>query len=126
MSRMSLYDFRDLDLLLRLAEDGGMTSKQIGETFGAEPRTAGSRFAWMRRYGMVDLDEETGAWSVSAAGRRVIQSKLKASTLTVVEKLPDEALVETMAQITSRYIRGEPMLAHMMRREFMYGTRRRG
>jgi hypothetical protein len=123
---LSLYDFRALDLLLRLSEDGGMSSLQIGEAFGADARAAGSRFAWMRRYGMVDLDAETGSWSVSAAGRRVIQSKLRASQIAVVEKLPDESLVETMAQITSRYIRGEPMLAHMMRREFMYGTRRRG
>jgi hypothetical protein len=123
---LSLYDFRDLDLLLRLSEDGGMSSVQVGETFSADARAAGSRLAWMRRYGMVDLDSEAGFWTISAAGKRVVQSKLRAAQIAVVDKLPDEALVETMAQITSRYIRGEPMLAHMMRREFMYGTRRRG
>ena len=122
----SLYEFRDLDLLLRLTENGGMTSGQMAEAFGiGDNRAAGMRLAWMRRYGMVDLDEANGAWSVSAAGKRVIEAKLKAREIAVFDKLPDEAMVEAMAQVTSRYIAGQPMLAHMMRREFLYGTGRR-
>jgi hypothetical protein len=62
---------------------------------------------------------------VSPAGKRVISAKLKARDLAVVEKLPDEAMVEVMAQVTSRYHRGEAMLAHLLRREFLYGTKKR-
>lgn len=122
----TLYDFRDLDLLLRLNEDGGMTTKGMSEALGVDTAGAvGSRLAWMKRYGMVDLDSEAGFWNVSPAGRRVVQAKLKARDLAVVEKLPDEAMVEVMAQVTSRYQRGEATLAHLLRREFMYGTGRR-
>jgi hypothetical protein len=123
---VTLYDFRDLDLLLRLSENGGASTKQMAEALGIDDaRAVGSRFAWMRRYGMVDLDEKHSSWSVSAAGKRVISAKLKAGDLAVFKKLPDEAMVEAMAQVTSRYVAGQPMLAHMMRREFMYGTKRR-
>jgi len=123
---VTLYDFRDLDLLLRLFDDGGMTSTQMAESLGVKDnRAAGMRLAWMRRFGMVDLDEASGAWSVSPGGKRVIQSKLRANQIAVIEKFPDEAMVEAMAQVTSRYHRGEPMLAHMLRREFLYGTKRR-
>jgi hypothetical protein len=122
----TLYDFRDLDLLLRLAQDGGMSTKQMTEALGIdEPRAVANRFAWMRRYGMVDLDEQHSSWSVSRAGKRVIQAKLKANEIAVVEKLPDETMVEVMAQVTSRYHRGEAMIAHMLRREFLYGTQKR-
>jgi len=34
-------------------------------------------------------------------------------------------MIEVMALVTSRYQRGEAMLGHMLRREFLYGTKKR-
>ena len=127
----SLYDFRDRDILFRLDEattNGGVPSSEIADLLGFEEgkiQPVGMRLAWMRRYGMVLFDEESRLWSLSPGGQRVVRAHLRAPELRVVEKLPDESMVEVMAQITSRYQRGEPMLAHMLRREFLYGTKRR-
>jgi hypothetical protein len=116
----SLYDFRDLDIMLHLAENqnGGIPTPELAEALGfqeGDNRPAAIRLAWMRRYGMVAFDSKERSWSLT----------LKAPTLKLVEAMPDEAAVELMAHVTSRYQRGEPMLAAMLRREFLFGTQRR-
>jgi hypothetical protein len=128
----TLYDFRDLDIMYKLAENTngrGVTSHDVAELLGFDAedgaRPVGIRLGWMRRYGMVAFDESERLWKLSRSGDRVAAAHLRAPSLKVVEALPDETMVEVMAQITSRFQRGETMLAHMMRREFMYGTHKR-
>lgn len=126
----NLYEFRDLDIMFRLAEasNGGIPAAELSEMLGFEEgdnRPVGIRLAWMRRYGMVAFDENHRTWSLSSGGRRVTGAHLRAPALRMVESMPDEAAIELMAHITSRYQRGEPMLAHMLRREFLFGTKQR-
>lgn len=126
----SLYDFRDLDIMLHLAENqnGGVPSSELAEMLGFEEgdnRPIAIRLAWMRRYGMVAFDDQHRSWSLTSGGDRVTKAHIRAPALKVVEAMPDEASVELMAHITSRYQRGEPMLAQMLRREFLYGTKKR-
>ena len=51
----SLYDFRDLDLMLQLQQigdnDGWASTKELGEALGAgdDVRGVGSRASWMKR-----------------------------------------------------------------------------
>ena len=126
----SLYDFRDRDIMFRLDEatmNGGVPSTELADLLGFEEgdtRPVSIRLAWMRRYGMVVFDEQQRLWSLSPGGQRVVAAHLRAPQLRVVEKMPDESMVEIMALVTSRYQRGEAMLAHMLRREFLYGTKR--
>jgi hypothetical protein len=128
----SLYDFRDLDIMYRLAEDqnGGVDTYDLANMLGfdveeAGTRHVGTRMAWMRRYGMVAFNDNTRHWSLSRSGRRVVEANLRAPSLKAVEKMPDELMVEAMAHVTSRFQRGDTMLGHMLRREFAYGTKRR-
>lgn len=127
----NLYAFRDVDIMHRLAESNGegIRSQELAEALGfpAEEgaRPVGVRLAWMRRYGMVVYDDEQRSWGLSSSGQRVVQARLLAPELRAVEKMPDEKMVEVMALVTSRFQRGEPMVAHLLRREFAYGTRRR-
>lgn len=132
MPKVSLYDFRDADIMHRLAEStngAGVTSQEVAELLGFEPESGGRvvsvRLAWMRRYGMIAFNQEERLWSLSPSGERVIAAQLKAPELRVVEKMPDEKMIEVMALVTSRYQRGEAMLGHMLRREFLYGTKKR-
>jgi hypothetical protein len=122
----TLYDFRDSDIMFRLAESEQVDSYDLAEALGFEAedgaRPVGIRLAWMRRYGMVVFDENARTWSLSRSGQRVVEAKLRAPTLAVVDRMPDEAMVEVMAHVTSRFQRGESMLGHMLRREFLYGT----
>jgi len=127
----TLYDFRDIDIMYRLAEEstnGGVGAREFAELLGfdeGDTRSITIRLAWMKRYGMVAFDDKERLWTLSESGRKVTAAHLRAPALRTVEQIPDEAMIEVMAQVTSRYQRGEPMLAHMLRREFMYGTKRR-
>lgn len=127
----TLYDFRDLDLMFHLAaaDNGGINSTELAETLGFDAeegaRPVGIRLAWMRRYGMVAFDDAHRSWSLSKSGARVVQAHELAPSLRVVEKMPDEQMVEVMGHVVSRFQRGESMLGHMLRREFLYGTKRR-
>lgn len=127
----SLYDFRDLDLMLTLEdradEDGWTPTAELASSlgFGDELRAIGIRLGWMRRYGMVEhKDKPDSIWRLTDGGLRVIDARLRAAQTKSIEKLPDEAMVEVMANVTSRFHHGSPMLAHLLRREFMFGTQR--
>jgi hypothetical protein len=62
---------------------------------------------------------------LTKGGRRVTEAQILAPELKVVEKMPDEKMIEVMALVTSRFQRGETMLGHMLRREFAFGTQKR-
>ena len=128
----TLYDFRDLDIMYKIEEaanGAGVDSRELAELLGFDAdeggRNIGIRLAWMRKYGMVAFDDKTRHWALSRSGSRVVHSQLRAPELRVVKEMPDEKMVEVMALVTSRYQRGETMIGNMLRREFLYGTKRR-
>jgi hypothetical protein len=124
----TLFDFRDFDLMLKLEDEGDaegwIDTEHIARALGFDDdkRPIAQRFAWMRRYGMLERDEEKRMWRLSDAGRRVVTAKLRAATSREIEALEDEAFVDVMAKVGQRYRHGSPMIAHMLRREFLYGT----
>lgn len=128
---VSVYDFKDTDLMAHLAATSalGMTAVEVSEAMGFDPedgtRAIGMRFAWMKKYGMLNYDEKTHIWSLTNGAERVMSAQKTAAMTAVVEKFPDESMVEVMANITSRYRLGDPMTAALLRREFVYGTSRR-
>jgi hypothetical protein len=128
----TLYDFRDLDIMFKIADNTngkGVTSQDVAEMLGFDAedgaRPVGIRLAWMRRYGMVAFDDTNRLWKLSRGGERVAEAQLRAPELRIVDAMPEEKMVEVMAHITSRFQRGETMLGHMLRREFMFGTKKR-
>jgi hypothetical protein len=127
---LTLYDFRDIDLMLKLedaAGEDGASSNDLASALGMEDdvRNVAIRCAWMRRYGIFDFDGEKRLWRLSESGRRVAEAKLRAAAATQIERVPDEAMVDVMAHVTTRYRLGDPVLATMLRREFLFGTSRR-
>jgi len=124
----SLYEFRDLDLLFRLAEAGGeegwAETEALAELIGLDDnRPVGTRLAWMRRYGMTERSRD-GLWRPTAAAERVRQARIRAAAQRTLEALPEESMIETMAAVTARYRLADPMIAAMLRREFLFGTKR--
>jgi len=128
-----MYDFRDLDLMLTIAErgddEGWVTNDDLASSFGFGDslRPLGIRLAWRRRYGMVEhkTHNRDSLWRLSPGGWRVVEAKLKAAQARTLGTIPDEAMVDVMADITARFQRGDSMLAVMLRREFAFGTQRR-
>jgi hypothetical protein len=128
-SSLTLYDFRDIDLLMKLAHEGasGATASEMSEALGFNStgaQSVGVRFAWMRKFGMLSFDPEKHIWSVSAGAERVIAAHEKAAGIKKVESIPDEQLVDVMSHVTSRWRLGDPMIADMLRREFLFGTKK--
>ena len=129
-SELSLYDFRDLDLLLKLAaeadNDGGITTAQMADALNTKSmHNVASRFAWMKRYGMLERDEKTMAWYMTDGAKRVVMARMRAAQSKQLESMPDESMISVMSHVAQRYRFGDPMIAQMLRREFLFGTQRR-
>jgi len=127
----TLYDFRDLDLMLRIEDEanagGWVETSDLAEAlgFGDDLLPVSQRLSWMRRFGMLEFDRERRLWRLTDGGQRVTRAKLAAAQSRSIEALDDELFVEVMAKVGQRYVHGSPMLATMLRREFLYGTRPR-
>jgi hypothetical protein len=128
----TLYDFRDLDLMAKLRAEanghgGWVETAAMAEALGFEEDLLpiAQRLSWMKRYGMVEFDQERRMWRLSDGGERVTEARLRAAASTTIEHLPDEVMVEVMAKVTQRYLHGSAMLASMLRREFLFGTKPR-
>lgn len=128
----TLYDFRDLDLMMRIADDAErrLSSKDLAENLGLEAEGGGTqsvaiRLAWMKRYGFVEFDDKRRDWTLSTAGRRITESRVRAASIKAIEAVPDESMVEVMSHVTARYRLGDPVIANLLRREFMFGTQKK-
>ena len=127
-SRLSMYDVRDLDLMTKIqaeADDRGeISATELAEALGLDDDTKalGIRLAWMRRYGMTDYDEGRKMWRLAPGGHRVIKAKRQSAMTSRIDAVPEEQLVDVMAHVTTRYRYGDPVIATLLRREFVYGT----
>lgn len=128
MGSLTMYDVRDLDLMLRMRDEandkGEISAQELADALGIpdDVRNVAIRLAWMRRYGMLTHNAERNGWSLAAGGERVIKAKTRAAVADRIDKVPDEQLVDVMAHVTTRYRYGDPVIATMLRREFAYGT----
>ena len=121
----SVREFRDFDLMLKLLDTGPVISKELAGTMGLDEfgSVIGRRLGWMRHYGMLDRDDK-GLWSLTDGGKRVINARKRARLMEELESLPSEELIEVMAAVTARWRHSDPMIAVMLRREFIFGTSR--
>jgi len=126
--RLRLQDFRDLDLMLTVADQfdqaGPLSTADLAGALGMEEdiRSVAVRMAWMRRFGVFDQDAKTRLWKLSSGGARVVEARKIAAAASTLDEIPDAALVEVMANVTARYRLGDPMTAVLLRREFQFGT----
>ena len=120
-----MREFRDLDLMAKLRDEGPSLSKDLAAAFGQDEYGSiiGRRLGWMRHYGMLDRTDK-GLWMLTDGGERVL--KANANSLgTAIDRVPEEELVGVMADVMARYRQGDALIATMLRREFAYGTARR-
>lgn len=130
-SHATLYDFRDIDLMMKIADEAEarITSAELADAVGlgenGGTRAIGIRLAWMKRYGFVQYDEKEHDWTLSRSGERITEAHLRAAQIRALEQVPDEAMVEVMSHVTSRYRHSDPVTAQLLRREFLFGTQKR-
>ena len=125
---MRVTEVRDLDLMMKLRGLGAITSKELAQEMGLSDdhgaQHVGVRLGWMRRYGMVEFGKDR-KWELSRGGGRVVESRVKAAMQRDLLEVPDEQMIEVMSHVTTRWRLGDPMIANMLRREFVFGTQRR-
>lgn len=126
---LTLYDFRDLDLMQAFAraanEQGELETAELADELGMadDIRAVAQRLAWMRKYGVFARNEQTGIWTLTRGGERVIEANQQAAASDAIGDVPDEQLVDVMAHVTSRYRHGDQLTATLLRREFLFGTK---
>src|SRR5262245_22333661 len=122
----SVKEFRDFDLMLKLLDTGPVISKELAHELGQDEFGShlGRRLGWMRHYGMLDRSPK-GLWMLTDGGKRVINARKRARLMEELSALPAEELIDVMAAVTARWRTGDPMIATMLRREFIFGTARR-
>src|SRR5262249_53617410 len=96
----TLYDFRDIDIMLKIdevANGSGIDVNELAELMGFDAeeggRPMGGRMRWMRQYGMVVYDDKSKHWALSRSGKRIVGAKLRAPELKIVKEMPDEKMI---------------------------------
>jgi hypothetical protein len=123
---LRVIDYRDTDLLRKLVDEGGhATTIELAEALAMDDldghRSVGIRFSWMQRFGMVKLDEKTRVWMITDAAERILEAQSRAAVQRTIKAIPEEAIVEVVADAMTRRRLGDPVLADMLRREAQFG-----
>jgi hypothetical protein len=130
MASLRLLDFRDADLMAKLAREGGadgLTSREFALALGMKEDDAQSvavRASWMRHFGAFEFDGERKLWRLTEAGDEIVEANQRSRSIAPVDDAPKEKLIDVMAHLTARMRAEDELTSHLLRREFVYGTTR--
>ena len=127
---LTLYEYSDRELLhLMLDEsdgDGWISSRDLAKVVGINAKHpaqhVGTRLGWMRKYGAVERQAANPLWRPTAMGRALALGELKPRERDMIEGLDPDQLLTLTNTLTKRYSRVGDTAAHLMRREWLYGT----
>lgn len=136
---LRLIDYSDRELLhlVRDHEDdeGYADTLQIAQTIWPKyadenPTHAVSsvamRFAWMKRWGVMERHGKLARkWRLSDAGRGIVEGKLSAAQEKSVIGLADEKLMSLGYALSERYQQADDIPATLLRRAIQFGELRR-
>lgn len=136
---VQIRDFSDRELLGVISDLGAatVTARDIAlRIFGLkeleenEPeirrvaRCVTSRFVWMRRFGLLERNEE-GEWLISPAGEALRRGKLSAAVNNGIEKAKDEHALVLAHVVGERLHRSGQVAGQAMQRELQFQILRR-
>ena len=126
---LTLLDYSDRELLNLMLDEGDaqgwVESPELARVLGMAKDHAGSvgqRLGWMRRYGATERKEGTREWRPTPMGRALALGDLTPEQQEMFEHLDPEQLLMLTRQLTRRYSRVGDTAAHLIRREWRYGT----
>lgn len=136
LSSLTLYDFSDRDLLYALEEcgdnEGYATAEEVARKIGiraSKPnQSVGSRFAWLRRFGIMDFKpggkDGKGLWRLNETGESLLHPKDMSVTLNkLLDKMTPGQRVKVMEIVsreTAKEGRTNRQAAHLTRRAFRH------
>jgi hypothetical protein len=127
---LRLFDYSDRELLLMMLDEGDdfgwVGVHDLAEALVIDHKhpgqCVGQRLSWMKRYGAVERKDGVSDWRPTAMGRALARGDLEAEQLEAVESLTSEQMLTLTRLLTNRYRRVGDTAAHLMRREWQYGT----
>lgn len=134
---LKLEDFSDPELLYALEDyadsDGLVSTHGLVEGLGlvANPNlkhpvsSVAIRLAWLKRYGIVRRDQESGRWGLTEIGQRVMHGRLSAAQKRLVEGLDGDDLLSIVQALGGRVVGASAESAKMAEREWRYSLAQR-
>lgn len=123
---LTLFDYNDRELLHLMMDeadaDGWVDSRELARVIGMDKdhaRSVGVRLGWMRRYRAVERKDGTRKWRPTPQGRALALGDMDR---TMIEGLAPEQLLMLTRLLTIRYKHAGDTAAHLIRREWRYGT----
>jgi hypothetical protein len=129
---IKLTEFEDIEFLHKLQDvaddDGYATSAELAVELKIDndcpARNVGSRMAWLKRYGVVELHPKKG-WRLTKIGDALVNGELNSYQRKSLSSMPEEQLLALTRQVSSRFQGAGDSAAQMMRRQFRYGMAQR-
>ena len=134
---LTLEEFSDRELLFALEEnldgDGLVSSAALAEAMGLgdsrglkhPAQNVAVRLSWLKRYGVVHRDKETGKWGLTPPGFRIIHGSLRASETKMLTDIDDERLFAVMQMVGSSMLRSGDEAATMVARHWRFSLAER-
>lgn len=133
-SSLNLDAYSDRELVHLVAdlgdENGWVTVKAFAKKVGVpalHEQCVSARFAWMRRYGIMERTFTGGRlWRLTEAGRSMAQAEVAPATLSAIHALKDAELAWGAHTLMGRFQAARDEYATVTRRELQREIRRRG
>ena len=135
---VQIKDFSDRELLAIIAELGnpvaartvaikifGLKESEENEAeIKREARCVTARFTWMRRYGLLDRDEE-GEWLISAHGEKLRTGTLTSSVAAGIARAKEDSALALANAVGEKLVGAGVISGRAMQRELTFQINRR-
>lgn len=137
--RVRISDFSDRELLALVADLGSqVTARDLAiRIFGIaeleeneqeirrESRCVTSRLSWMRRFGLIERDKESGEWLISAMGEALRKTRVSRAIANGIESADEAASLSLANIVGERLVSSGPVAGQAMQRELQFQITRR-
>ena len=134
-SSLRLADFLDEEVLAIVQDlanyEGYVSSQEFALAVGLEARNVGSRFSWLRKYGVLERNMRPGDpfyrhWRLTEMGEAVVKARFGKAQQTALDNLEETQLPLAMQSIAARYEgSGNRVVMNLIRRRFQASVIRR-
>lgn len=134
-SHLQIRDFSDRELLAVIRDAGGKVVAQelavrifaptTPETVAYYTRCVTSRLVWMRRYGLIEREAETGEWQISGQGERLRAGTLSESMETRIVNLGEDNSLALANTVGEKLVVSGEIAGRAMQRELVHQINRR-
>jgi hypothetical protein len=131
---LTLEEFSDRELLFAFEEhadaNGTISSRELSDGLSLSGlknphMNVAIRLGWLKRYGIVYRDPDTGRWALTTAGTRLLHGGLRKRESSVLEGMEEHSLLAAMDLFGARIIGAGGEAATMASRQWRYAVAQR-